>query len=155
MTSYNVGSQTTLTSGASPGILVKIEDAASNTYAYLAFKSFKAHWAYKVEQEYVGGTNNPYLITQAFSGDLELQAMYSTEFTASNEQLANFLNLTNGAVPFLSVVWKAQDTSSGPNVRIFTATNLVVPNDYMFQIPGEKTVTNTLKFVLSGPPVIS
>jgi hypothetical protein len=154
LTTYSIGSQTTLTGGANSGVLIQLQDA-SNTYKYLACEDFKASWGYTISENYVSATNNPFMITEKFTGEVTLRAIYSTEITAANEQLANFMGLTNGAISSLTLIWKAQDTQGAPALRTFTLTSGAWPDKYDFSLPGEKKIFNQLHLKMSAPPVVS
>ncbi len=141
-----VGTQGTVVSGVNATLTL-------NGNLYAAVRSFSAKWGNKIEEEKVSGTDIPIINTAEYHGEMEMEAIYSTENTAANEQFTKLLTPSNGQISALNLIWVGKDVQG--NARTFTLSGSFWPQQTQWDMVGPSVVKAKISGVFTARPILT
>ncbi len=142
-----VGAQGTTVSGVNATFTL-------NGNLYAAVTNFTAKWGNELEEEKVGGTDIPIVITSAYHGEIDMTVVYSTE-NAASEQFTKLIDpsTSNNAISAITLVWTGKDPAG--TTRTFTFASKFYPKQTEWSQVGTGAVKAKITGILTARPTLS
>jgi len=116
---------------------------------YAAIADITVKWGYKIHEEVVTGTNNPYLGTGVFHGEVTLDGIGSPD-----NRWENLIAITSGVVSTYGFTWRESDTTATlSGARTWTASGKFTDFEHKFTKDG--AVMFKTKGILGLAPTVS
>lgn len=116
---------------------------------YAAVGTVDAKWGYKIHEEVVTGTNNPYLGTGVFHGDCSFETLGS-----SDSRWETAISVSSGVAPTFGMTWRETDTQGLTLSGARTWTMSGKFTEYTKKVSKDGAVMYTLKGILALEPTV-